>query len=66
MTLDQGTGWRCPEILLALRFARVELEGSDSGAPVKASRRFVIFLRVPKGAAVFGIHGHAAVIAPGA
>ena len=64
MTLDQGTGWRCPEILLALRFARVELEASDSGASVKAAAGVVILLRIPEGAVVARVDGHAAVIAP--
>src|SRR5258706_1454279 len=47
-----------------LSLARVELKRSDSSTPVKASGRFVILLRVPECAAVLGIHGHAAVIAP--
>src|SRR5712692_3576067 len=44
--------------------AAAELERSDTRSPVKAAAGLVIFLRVPEGAVILGVDGHAAVIAP--
>src|SRR5258708_30285456 len=44
--------------------ARVELERCDARIPVKRAGSLIVFLSVPEGAAVFGVHRHAAVVSP--
>src|SRR2546428_7914324 len=64
----QKKGHRNPgapgELLLPVRFTGVELERSDARAPIKAAAGLVVLLRVPKGAVVFRVNRHTAVIAP--
>ncbi len=52
------------KLLFAVRFAGVKLERADASAPVKAAAGVVILLRIPEGAVVARVDGHAAVIAP--
>src|SRR6266851_3197529 len=51
-------------LLLPVRFTGVELECTDSCAPVKPPGGLVVFLRIPERAVVVRVRRHTAVIAP--